>query len=1171
MDLYPQLTKLLTISQEIKEFENQKKVNYLEKEETMRKFVTNLKSMLNCKIQTEESRNFQLYFLEYLSDVISSSISFTNDKNEIENLIKAIKENKKINNNNNINVDRNINNNNSFVKNNNDEDLKEIKFDDIINKKSGNYEVRPDNNSDKDKFDDIEEKNIFKNLNEEKGFYPKNFKIDNKNINDRSKQNIEKNIRINNINDNNSNFNKINEIKNDPDSNDNEDKNNNDDDVFGDIENNIDFDNQINYKKIKNNNIINNNNPEDKKPNKKIKNNNINNINNINHRDDSIKNNNININNNIINNNLNNKYNNFEINNNNIKANNINNFDKNEIKKEKINEKNLKNERNEKNENKKNKPIKENNIIKNDENIKINEKEDSTECNFQSNNYSKEKINNIKKNENRKPLEEKKKKKKSKPKAQLPSEKYEIKINEYYSKLFSDNIAQFFIEIITDKDNQNNNFNNLVTKIFVLVENNIIEFIEQEYKEKIVTLVCILFYFCKGQRSKIKDYIFKSDLDIDQKLFEFLRKNILIPDNSKPIDFVKSKSDQFFDKFCKNLFLDNSDGKNDIFSAYSFLVISRCLRDCSNEKDKNFFNELLEKEYLITFKIKFILRNQQFYKDISDDFIEIYYGLHFIKIFYNEIFCGNNKEIRIMKDEKLGKYIFGKEKFILSFDKNYNFDINIDILFSELDNKIYEEVKTKFQHFYSINQFNSNDINDLIYFSSNKISNKEYNIILNMVEHVCEKRKYIYNNFEKYKNNLINLEKQILNLGQKTFKMEGNGKNIEKYSIKISQKIVFESLLEDINRYIDKQYLNKFELYPYGSITQFLGGNDSDIDIYLDIKKIKGKQDKINFLYHLNSIIKKITGKYVNPVISTRLCVIPFKYTCPNNGINCDFDISLMGFCPYLHSVLIRGYALMEPRFRLLAISLKNFIKLLEIKNDSKKLDYLNSFSWMILLITFLQDIIKPQILPKVLSNNNNSIKNAQIEYGQNTKKYRDFDRFVWSIKPENTFLPDTFFNKNLVKQIYKEQIEQKQKEKNNLTCAEIFLYFLEFIIYYFKNDSIYVNCSIENEGFESMYYILNNNDINQKNISDERFQEYFKFRYYKARNYNDNNKTRDGLILIRDPLDPHYNPGQTLRSGNYYNFMNRLKKGYLSLLQNGDFDNLKSIINDEKKGKNEN
>ena len=213
----------------------------------------------------------------------------------------------------------------------------------------------------------------------------------------------------------------------------------------------------------------------------------------------------------------------------------------------------------------------------------------------------------------------------------------------------------------------------------------------------------------------------------------------------------------------------------------------------------------------------------------------------------------------------------------------------------------------------------------------------------------------------------------------------------------------------------------------------------------------------------------------------------------------------------------------------------------------------------MILLITFLQDIISPPILPKLLSHKNNSNIFYTIQYGNNKEKIKNFDYFVENIKEENTLLPDSLLNNKALYEIYHEQIEKNgPQNKNNLSCAEIFLYFLEFIIYYFKSDSVYVNCSIENEGYESMSNILNYNDANDINKKDDRFSEYFQNKYFKIRNCYDNKMTRDGLILIRDPLDPHYNPGQSLRIGNYITFIENLKIGYLSLLKYGDFDQIR-------------
>ena len=99
--------------------------------------------------------------------------------------------------------------------------------------------------------------------------------------------------------------------------------------------------------------------------------------------------------------------------------------------------------------------------------------------------------------------------------------------------------------------------------------------------------------------------------------------------------------------------------------------------------------------------------------------------------------------------------------------------------------------------------------------------------------------------------------------------------------------------------------------------------------------------------------------------ISTRVCVITFRY------MEVNFDISVVGFCPYLHSILIREYSLIDPRFSMLLISIKHIIKILKINNisEDRNHSFLNSFSWSLLLIAFLQDIIQPPILPKILTN----------------------------------------------------------------------------------------------------------------------------------------------------------------------------------------------------------
>ena len=559
--------------------------------------------------------------------------------------------------------------------------------------------------------------------------------------------------------------------------------------------------------------------------------------------------------------------------------------------------------------------------------------------------------------------------------------KYQEEIENLYQEIFKGNIKEIFIKSIID--NHKDNLDYLINKTIKIIENIELVYLEQICKEKFITIICLLYFFSKEIKKLINDNFFDLCLKTDKNLFAFLQKSILIPDNSEIFDFSKKNIKRFSREFCKNLYLENSQkGKNLFFTAYTFLIIFRALKDYPDNKVKQYFGALLKEEYLISFKIHFILENKEFYNAISEDFIEIYHSFNFINIFYNEIFNKRTNDMRIIKDNKIGEYIFGKNNFILSFNKIYKF--NIDTLFTKEDNEIYKEVMDKICYFYSIDKYNSNDINDLIYSSTNKIGNKESNFIMNIVEFVCKKRDFINNNFIQYQNNLKKLETQIFDLGKKALNINKSNKSIYQYSINEEQKFIYLSLLNKINKNINQKYKGQFHLYPIGSMTEFLCINNSDIDLYLDINKIKTKNEKIEFLYHLRDVIGEIIQELPNLYISARLCVMSFRYES-ENGRQTDFDITLTGFCSYIHSILFRTYSLIDVRFSLLAIILKKFIEILDINN---KKYYLNSFSWMVLLTTFLQDIIKPPILPKILSNKNNFFISRKIHYTNANRKY---------------------------------------------------------------------------------------------------------------------------------------------------------------------------------------
>ena len=87
-----------------------------------------------------------------------------------------------------------------------------------------------------------------------------------------------------------------------------------------------------------------------------------------------------------------------------------------------------------------------------------------------------------------------------------------------------------------------------------------------------MTIISILYYL---------------DSYIDKQLCQYLNSNILLSINSEYVELNQKKSPKALNNFCNDLFLNNNaDGKNVIFAMYSFLVISRCLRNWYKENAK---------------------------------------------------------------------------------------------------------------------------------------------------------------------------------------------------------------------------------------------------------------------------------------------------------------------------------------------------------------------------------------------------------------------------------------------------------------------------------------------------------------------------------------------------------------------------------------------------------
>ena len=757
--------------------------------------------------------------------------------------------------------------------------------------------------------------------------------------------------------------------------------------------------------------------------------------------------------------------------------------------------------------------------------------------------------------------------------------KLKKKINQMINKINNYSSVKEYILNSINKEHKNNK---IFCDTYQFSSNNLLEKESEITKEKILILICLIFPFISNKQ---KLQLLSIEKQFNENYINYLKNSKLFnkSKNNNISEFLvqsiinKEINKELIPKiFLKNLFLT----KTDIFELYQVYIISEIFN----------FNSCKDFLYKISFKIKFILKNyNQLYENrIGINFDTVLLILYRIKNFYTFIY--QNKLI-FNENEMINYFNIFNEYNNLNngyeiIQKNNINDID-NILFTEEENNAYNELIKRINIFYKIN----NKI-DIITGYTKELKNYEFTF--NIIELINFKNDFILNNFQTFQNNLINIEKYIYTLGRKSLFIH-NLYNLPKsiifnYSINPYLKNIFYTLDFFLH---EKLYMYEFKLYPYGSITEFLSDQESDIDLFLDISLMETNQQKISFLYGLVHWIKYF-DKNVNSTISTRVCVISFKFK------KISFDISIVGFCPYLHSYLIREYSLIDPRFPLLVIAIKNIIKELKINNISEDKNhlFLNSFSWVLLLIAFLQDIVQPPVLPKILTNseifikkvffgnnkiekeekeesfdkNNNKDKGSEINsdyiYTGDDKGYdinknkitknKNFESFVNNMEIDDIKIPGKLGNKNFRTKNYNNQIIHK----NNMTCSELLLKFLEFVIFYFKYDSIFVNCSFSYEGFQNMKQI--DNIINSNNNEDKIFMNYFNSKYIK-KNYK-GEKNKDGYFLIRDPFDPRYNPGQTLKSSSLKKFFSRLKLVYYNLVKYGNLSLIKEQVEIEDK-----
>ena len=686
----------------------------------------------------------------------------------------------------------------------------------------------------------------------------------------------------------------------------------------------------------------------------------------------------------------------------------------------------------------------------------------------------------------------------------------ENKLKEMTNKTIID-----YFEIFYSDNNEKEKFNDIYMNTKDLIDN--YDKFESKIKEKILTFICIIFPFCTKEQKKnlskiniedenIKKFLLQTLLFFEEK-YKLYKILILIPTkNTKKTERLEIKNDLLIK-------LDS-----DLFALYQFMIIYRSLNTKKEKNKKTFDNRFYMIDfYFISSKIYYILSHYKLYPNISDDILFISKRMLFIKKFYSSAFTKKIEE----------PYIISMINKFENEYKEYSINQIINEIFDKEEKIINDNVIKYIKHFYKIN-----DESDLLYYSNNKLF-KKMKIKYNFVENIT--------NIIYLKHNSINNEdnmkiKEILNCLERNIREKYLNKKKEKEKNKNQIKKIYNELTEEIIEYFKKEKienLNFIKFYPIELLSPFLSNNEleNELIIIFDIFKLNN--------YYRNNILNKLenflTDKYK---AKKELNTNNFKFDFKSKKIN----IIICGYSLYIQSIIFRAYSLIDERFLILNLTLYRFLKKIDLVEKNNKCS--EGLFFQYLLIAFLQDIIKPPILPKILSKDILNVQKIPFEFDSKEKKY----------KYKCMHIPKIIFDKEKMKNIYDETIGTN---KNKISCAEIFLLFLEFIIFYYKFDSIYTDISKDYEGFNSINNLINQlyideEDNNYENINPNNiyFEEYF---YDK---YSQNND--DNIILIKTSVEPFH--VSSLNKNNFQKFYEKIKKGYEILINSGSFDDLDKL-----------
>jgi DNA polymerase sigma len=255
-------------------------------------------------------------------------------------------------------------------------------------------------------------------------------------------------------------------------------------------------------------------------------------------------------------------------------------------------------------------------------------------------------------------------------------------------------------------------------------------------------------------------------------------------------------------------------------------------------------------------------------------------------------------------------------------------------------------------------------------------------------------------------------------------------------------------------------------IYPFGSIIQFTQNKSSDLEITLITKNYQtiNQEEKQNIINLIETHIKNNENYIDTNIIPTNRTTL---IKCQDKKTNIKIEANMNNFFGIYNGNLIRNYLLIDSRALILVNTIKDWSKRKKINSNHE--GYLSSYCFTLMTIYFLQRIDKP-ILP-VISSKNDLIKTT--------------------IENKEYYLEKKLISKDII----------KYKSENNDSIATLFIKWLIFYLYLFKEE----------------YYCI---DITRK-------KQLFRSNYMRYMNhYKENNVSRTSVYIFIDMFDYKYNPG---------------------------------------------